>query len=269
ARMGASVAMVGRVGQDGFGRELVEGLRRDGVNAEWVRALEGATTGIASIWVEQPGGANAIAVVAGANGLLQPRDVEAAAELLGGAQAVLLQLEVPLATVEAAVKLCRQAGVRAVLDPAPARAEVAGWLGRLWAVTPNQQETEVLVGVPVRSPEEGARACRALLDRGVAVAVVKMGEQGVVVGGEPAGGIYHVPALPVQAVDTTAAGDSFAGALAACLAEGMELVAACRWANAAAALSTTRPGAQPSLPRRHEVQELVSRLGLPQPRRIG
>ena len=267
ARMGAAVAMVGRVGEDAFGDGLLAALRAEEVDVGGVGRTPGMSTGIASIWVDDSG-ANAIAVVAGANGQLSPRDVERASDLMRAGSLVLLQLEVPRPTVEAAIRLGRERGARVILDPAPAHPAAAAWLEQLWAVTPNQVEAEALVGFPVADVSSGARACRALLQGGVRVAVVKMAEQGAVVAGEGLDGVYHLPAARVEVVDTTAAGDAFAGALAAALAAGASVLEACSRANAAGALAVTRAGAQPSLPRRSEVEAFVAAGRLAPPRRV-
>lgn len=256
ARMGARVAMVGRVGRDPFGTALREALAAEGIDLAWLQQTDGVETGVASIWVDDAG-ANAIAIVPGANRRLGPADIAAAREAIAGASVVLAQLEIPPETVEALLEVAGRAGVPVILDPAPIHPRAAGWLGRVWAVAPNQVEAAALVGFAVESVADGARACRALLEAGVEVAVVKMGGQGVVVAERGAREARHIPAVPVQAVDTTAAGDAFCGALAAALAEGLPLLEACQLANAAAGLSTTRPGAQPSLPRRAEVDAFM------------
>lgn len=256
ARMGARVAMVGRVGRDPFGEALRQVLAAEGIELAWLQETDGVETGVASIWVDDRG-ANSIAIAAGANGRLSPADVEAAAEALRRAAVVLVQLEIPPETVEAVLEVAARSRTRVVLDPAPVDPRAARWLGRVWAAAPNQVEAEALVGFPVRTPQDGARACRAMLASGARVAIVKMGEQGLVVQEAGSGRAYHLPAAEVEAVDTTAAGDAFCGAFAAALADGLPVIEACRLANAAAGLSTTRPGAQPSLPRRAEVEAFL------------
>lgn len=256
ARMGARVAMVGRVGSDPFGAALRDVLAAEGIDLSWLRETEGVETGVASIWVDDRG-ANSIAIAPGANGRLSPADIEAAGELLRDAAVVLIQIEIPLETVEAVLDVAGRSGTPVILDPAPIHPRAARWLGRVWAAAPNQVEAEALVGFPVRTVEDGVRACRAMLAGGAEVAIVKMAEQGLVVAERGARHAHHIAAVDVQAVDTTAAGDAFCGALAAALAEGLPLLEACQLANAAAGLSTTRPGAQPSLPRRAEVEAFV------------
>lgn len=256
ARMGARVAMVGRVGADAFGEALRRVLEAEGIDLRYLRETPGETTGVASIWVDDSG-ANSIAIAPGANAALTPADVAASTQCFEGASAVLVQLEIPARTVEAVLGAAREAGAAVILDPAPIHPRTREWLGQVWGVAPNQVEAEALVGFPVRSVEDGRRACEALLERGVQVAIVKMAEQGAVIAERGASRAYHIPAARVKAVDTTAAGDAFCGALAAGLASGMPLLAACELANAAAGLSTTRPGAQPSLPGRAEVDAFL------------
>jgi len=267
ARMGATVAMVGRVGDDPLGAALRDVLTSEGIDVTWVQVTPGVETGVASIWVDDAG-ANAIAIAAGANGRLAPTDIEAARGLFRQAAVVLVQIEIPPETVEALLDVAGASEVPVVLDPAPIHPRAAAWLGRVWAVAPNQLEAEALVGFAVETVDDGVRACRALLDRGVEVAVVKMAEQGAVMAERGAREAYHLPAVPVQAVDTTAAGDAFCGALAAALAAGRPLLDACLVANAAAGLSTTRPGAQPSLPRLAEVEALLRERPATAPARI-
>ena len=264
ARMGASVGMVGRVGADPFGASLRQALDAEGVDLRWVTPTHDVPTGVASIWVDDRG-ANSIAIMPGANACLTPRDIEAAAPAFQGASVVLVQLEIPADTAWAALIAAEEAGTAAMLDPAPLHPQARNWLQHVWAVAPNQIEAEAIVGFPVVTVEDGRRACRVLLDKGVRVAIVKMAEQGVVVAERGVGIAYHIPAVPVEPVDTTAAGDAFCGALAAGLARGMPLLTACQLANAAAGLSTTRSGAQPSLPRLEEVEAFLRDYPSPLP----
>lgn len=256
ARMGAHVVMVGRVGRDPFGAAMRDVLAAEGIDLSWLQETEGVETGVASIWVDDQG-ANSIAIAPGANGRLTPADIEAASELFRQAAVVLVQIEIPPETVEAVLAVAGRSGTPVILDPAPIHPRAGGWLGRVWAAAPNQVEAEALVGFAVRTVEDGVRACRAILAGGAEVAIVKMAEQGLVVAEKDAGHAYHIAAADVRAVDTTAAGDAFCGALAAALASGLPLLDACGLANVAAGLSTTRPGAQPSLPRRAEVEAFL------------
>ncbi|MBI1356687.1 MAG: ribokinase [Acidobacteria bacterium] len=256
ARLGADVRMFGAVGRDVFGDLLLESLRGYGADASGVRRLE-RSTGSASITV-LPNGDNAILLAPGANGAVDASWVDAMGPSLGDKPIVLCQLEVPLPAVEALLVAADAKGARVILDPAPAYPLSPELLVRASIVTPNQTEAALLIGRPEAPPatyEDAREVCRLLHERGVRTAIVKMGEQGCLVsdGGEP----FVAPAHRVKAVDTTAAGDTFNGALAAALAEGLDLRAAVAFGNAAAAISVTRPGAQSSAPERAEVERLL------------
>lgn len=252
ARLGGQVRMVGRVGEDAFGRALKAGLKREGVDVGGVLPTLGPS-GVAFILVD-PKGQNQIAVAPGANGRLLPQDLTEAA--FQGIQVVLLQLEIPLETALRALSLGRAAGARTLLNAAPARPLPP----EAWAQTDlllvNEGEGAALLGAdPPRTPEEALALARRLRAQGPGV-VLTLGAQGVVWALEGEG---HLPAFPVQAVDTTAAGDAFAGALAVALDEGWPWAEALRFACAAGALAAARTGAQPSLPRRAEVEALLRR----------
>jgi ribokinase len=253
ARLGARVAMVGRVGNDAMGRRLVENLEEQGVDVGLVRTDEVAPTGTALIVVDEVG-ENSIVIAAGANGLLDAADLDAAEPLFAGAKLLLVQFEVPLATVAHAMAIARRHGVRVVLNPAPALAVDAGLLAGADYLVPNETEAGLLAGVEVRdlpSAEEAARKLQAL---GAPVVIVTLGADGALaVDGERA---LHVPAHPVPAVDTTAAGDAFVGGLAVALVRGWPLLDAVRYATCAGTLAVTRFGAQTSLPSAAEVQAL-------------
>src|SRR6185503_898 len=194
--------------------------------------------------------------VSGANGTLTPAELQASRSLLAAARVVLLQLEVPLETVQAAARIARAARARVILDPAPARPLPEALLREVDYLTPNETELGALVGAPPPSSEDEARRqARELVGRGARNVVVKRGEQGALLAG--ADGERSWPAVPVQAVDATAAGDAWNGAFAFALARGDTPDAAGRLANAAAAVSVTRRGAQPSLPTLGEVDALL------------
>lgn len=247
ARLGQRVAMVGRVGDDDAGRTLLAALRGDGVETSRVIVSEEAPTGLALITVSGDG-ENAIVVSPGANARVGPEDVEAAAGLLREAKATLLQLEIPLAAVAAAA---RAAGGMVILNPAPAQALPTDLLEAVAVLVPNRSELALLAGAGTpRTPEAAAEL--ALAVEGPEAIVVTLGAEGAVVVAD--GHARHVPAPAVEPVDTTAAGDSFCGALADALVRGADLEEAARFAVRAAALSTLRMGAQASLPSRSEVE---------------
>jgi len=250
ARMGAQVSMVGRVGADANGEVLRSALAADGIDAAEVEALAAAHTGVAMIWVED-GGQNRIALASGANGLLDAAGVERAAALIDAATMLIVQLEVPMATVEAAVARAHRAGVTVLMNAAPAAALPSSLWPQIDILVVNESEAAVLSDIAVVDPASAATAGVSLRERGPDRVLVTLGAQGVVV--VDAGGARHAPARPVQAVDTTAAGDTFIGALAAALCEGRSLDDAVALGQAASALCVTRRGAQASIPYRHEL----------------
>lgn len=257
ARLGGSVSMLGRVGSDDFGRTMRANLEQAGCNVEGLLSVEG-TSGIALIFVADDGH-NSIVIVPGANDRFSPQDVDAAGQFLEGVAWVLLQLENPLSTVLAAAKTARRAGARVILDPAPARSVPDELFALADIITPNETEAAILAGLapgPLR-PEQASTIARKLQARQARTVIVKLGEQGCLLVNEES---QLIPAPKVKAVDTTAAGDEFNGGLAVGLSEGLEMPAACRFANAAAALSVTRLGAQASAPTRSELDAFIRSL---------
>lgn len=241
ARAGAMTAFCAAVGDDDAGRQLLLVMQHDSVDAAWVQRLAGVPTGRALIGVSAAA-ENSIIVVAGANGLLTADHVRNAAER---ARIVLTQLEVPVATVHAALQAGRNAGATTILNPAPATKLSADLLALCDVVIPNEHEVEQLGGVD------------SLFRLGAAAVVVTLGARGATLyladGTET-----HVPAFRVDAVDTTAAGDAFCGGFAAALARGATMLGSLRFAAATAAIATTRPGAVPSLPSREEIEALLN-----------
>ena len=255
ARAGGRVTFIARVGQDLFGRQALEGFQKDGIRVDFVTQDPEAPSGVALIFVARSG-ENSIGVAPGANARLSPEDIQRAEPVIADANIVLMQLEIPLETVQAAVELAARHQVRVILNPAPARALPDSLLQRVWMVTPNETEAEQLTGVRVDSETHAVEAGKRLLGRGVSAAILTLGEQGaMVVTGEVQ---QRIPGFPVKAVDTTAAGDVFNGVLAVALAEGRPLLEAVRFANAAAALSVTKLGAQPSAPTRSAIEQFLA-----------
>lgn len=244
ARLGSAVTMVTRVGDDGFGRDVLRNLGGHGIDLTHARVAPGTANGVASIFVD-PSGENVIVIVAGANGTLSPADVDAAADDLARCDLILLQLEVPLETVYHAIKVAARLGVPAILNPAPAAPglDLARLHGLAW-FCPNETELALLAGLPVTTEDEIAAAARSLFAHGIGNVVVTLGARGARL--VTAQGVTPIPAIPVRPVDTTGAGDAFIGAFAHFLAAGEAPEPALRQAAAYAALSVTKPGAQGS-----------------------
>ena len=256
ARVGGIVAMVGRVGSDDFGVALLQNLAANGVDTVHVRRDEEAATGVALITVAA-NGQNTIVVAPGANGSVVANDVAAARALFGDGDVLLLQLEIPVPAVARAVDEARKRGTRVVLNPAPAQPLDAALLKHVDVLVPNQSELGLLTGMAVESVDEVTAAAQALRAMGVKNVIVTLGSEGVLVLDETNTSL--LPPYAVEVVDTTAAGDAFVGAFAVALGRGATLVEAARWGNAAGALAVTKAGAQPSLPSRAELEQMLAR----------
>jgi len=257
-RLGGRGKMVGRVGQDIFGRQLKSNLESAGVDTRGVLLTEHESTGVALILVEA-GGQNQIVVVSGANGALRPQDIQASSELFGDGF-LLMQLESPLETVEAAASLGRATSMVTILDPAPARPLAAALLRNIDVLTPNESEALVILGCQGNaiSIEEAPKVAESLLKLGPRKVILKLGAKGAWLADGKSS--RHFPSRKVVAIDVTAAGDTFNGALAVALAEGKAMEAAISFANCAATISVTRPGAQASIPLRSEVDAITGMI---------
>lgn len=246
ARLSTPVAMIGRVGDDPFGRQLLDSLESDGVDTAAISRSATAGTGTALITVDATG-QNRIVVVPGANAEVTPALVEEHRALIRSASVLLLQLEVPVESCLRAAEIAAEAGVPVILDPAPAPpVPLPVRLRELTAlVTPNEMEATVLTAVAVEGRRGADEAARALAAQGFSRVVIKAGSEGAYL--YQSGQGEWIDAFPVRVVDTTAAGDAFAGGVAAALHRGFCLTTALRWGAAAGALAVTRPGAQPSM----------------------
>lgn len=253
ARLGAEVTFVARLGSDIFGDRAIAGYEQDGIDTTWIVRDPETASGVALIFVDEAG-ENSIAVASGANARLTAEDVERAQDAIASADVLLVQLEVPLAAVSRAIELAHSAGVRVILNPAPAREVPTSLLSRVSVATPNEHEIKVVVGEGDR-----VRSVAKMLDAGTQTVLVTLGAQGVLWAEK--GQQVRIPAFRVQAVDTTAAGDAFNGALAYALASELAMQEAIRYASAAAAIAVTRMGAQPSLPTRTEVKVFLRQAG--------
>ncbi len=255
ARAGGDVAFVGCVGDDPYGAQVRGNLEADGIDTRFVFTEPGVASGTALILVGG-GGENYISVAPGANGCLTPARVDSAREAIEAASIVITQCEIPPDTLEHVVALAARLGKPVLLNLAPARALGADALSKLSILAVNETEAEFLTGLKVAADRDVPEAADALLARGPRTVVLTLGARGAYIAG---GGVRDlVPGFAVDAVDTTAAGDVHCGALAVALVEGRPMLEAVRFANAAAALSVTRLGAQPSAPRRREVEAILS-----------
>jgi ribokinase len=257
ARLGARVSFIARVGNDSRGAICLQRLVEEGVNVEGIVRDRELPTGVALIMVDE-NGHKQIMTAPGANRTLSVEDVRSQHERLKRTMVALAQLEVPVETVLVAFQICRAAGARTVLDPAPAVPVPDELLRLIDVVRPNATEAEVLTGIRVEDRASAARAARRLIDRGAKAAIVQAGGDGDLAVWND--GERWLPKLAVESVDATGAGDAFAAALAVQLAEGKSIAEAASFANAAAALATTKLGAQAGLPTRAAVQDLLDSL---------
>lgn len=250
ARLGGLVTMIGRVGQDAFGETLLASQQDSGVNTRHIIPTPDISTGVALITLDA-NGQNTIVVASGANALLSPQDIVTAEEAFNGASVLLLQLETPMNSVIQAAKMAKKHGVKVVLNPAPAQYLPEQLLKNVDYLIPNQQELALVTGIDVVT-----LALNALLGLGPQAVLVTLGGSGVMVaeGDENT----RIDSFSVPVVDTTAAGDAFIGAFGVGLAENKTIHQAALMGNAAGAIAVTRPGAQPSLPMRTELDEFLA-----------
>jgi ribokinase len=254
ARAGGHVTLVARVGRDIFGQQAIEGFQKDGICVDHVFRDKASPSGVALIFVARDG-ENSIAVASGANGKLSPADVKKAKAAIAAAAILVMQLETPIETVAAAADIAAAKGVQVILNPAPAQPLSDSLLKKISILTPNETEAELLTGIKVDNDGAAAKAAQKLLDKGVKTVIITLGARGAWVATAEGGRL--VPGFKVTPVDSTAAGDIFNGALAVGLSEGKPLDDAVRFANAAAALSVTKLGAQPSAPKRKEIEKFL------------
>jgi ribokinase len=251
ARLGGDVAFIAKVGDDLFGRNSIERYKSENMDISHVVKDSESESGVALITVDEKG-ENCIAVAPGANCKLGKKDIDAAAEEFGNAEYILMQLEIPMETIEYAADIALKKGIKVILNPAPAATLPEGLLSKLFLITPNRTEASQLSGVNVTSRADAERAAEVFLSKGVKNVVITLGSEGALV--KSRNSCTFVPAHKVKAVDTTAAGDTFSGAITVALSEGKSLDEAVEFATKASAISVTRLGAQPSVPYRKEIQ---------------
>jgi ribokinase len=251
ARLGASVAMIGCVGEDAYGEQLRQALLAEGIDCQGVTRVADDSTGVAMIVVDD-NSQNAIIIVAGANGHVSADVVDDFDALLSQADVIICQLEVPMVTVGHVLKRGHELGKVVILNPAPASGPLpAEWYAWVSYLIPNESEATALTGLPVDSVASADTAATALLAAGVSKVIVTLGEHGALFASNAVS--QHFPAPKVKPLDTTAAGDTFVGGFAAALSEGKSESDAIRFGQIAAAISVTRSGAQPSIPTVSEV----------------
>jgi ribokinase len=250
ARAGAAVELVACVGDDTFGEEALQGFAEAGVGTDFVARTSEAPSGVALIVVDEEG-ENSIAVAPGANAKLRPEHVERAEGAIASAEVLVAQLEIPLETVQAAVERAAAHGARIVLNPAPAQSLGEEMYQHVSFLTPNESEAKQLAGRAGEDDVSLRGVADELLSKGVEAVLITLGARGVLVATPDRR--EQIDGIAVDAVDTTAAGDVFNGALATALSDGKTVSEAARFANAAAALSVTRAGAQPSAPGREDI----------------
>lgn len=250
ARLGAEVVFIAKVGDDIFGRQAVELFKQEGIDTSCIATDAGYPSGVALISVDGRG-ENCIVVASGANANFLPGDLAAAEEKIKNAAFILMQLEIPLATVEYVAGVAAGHRVPVILNPAPACALPDELLRKVMVLTPNQKEAEMLTGVTITNKGSAEKAARALADKGVGVVVITLGAEGALMLADKQ--LAWIAAPTVKAVDTTAAGDVFCGALTVALSEGRAMKEAVAFACTVAALSVTRMGAQSSAPTRVEL----------------
>ena len=253
ARLGGNVLFISSVGDDFFGERTLQSLRNEGINAEFTRIDRQKPSGVAVITVDN-NGENTIVVNPGANSTLLPNDIQYVEDLIISNDFVLMQLEIPIETVEYIIGICSKKGVKVILNPAPAQELSRKASEQIYLLTPNEKEASLLSGIPVIDEASARKAAKALVAKGVQNVIITLGSKGILA-------LYkeqfiYMRAKEVEVVDTTAAGDVFNGALVVALNEGQSIKAALNFANQASAISVTRFGAQSSAPYRHETEHL-------------
>ena len=252
ARLGGKVDFVAKVGNDPFGIRSIDQYKAEGIGTKHVVVDKEHPSGVALILVDAHG-ENSIAVASGANAHLLPEDVDRAKGAIEDCDILLMQLETPMETIEHAAQMARRAGCKVILNPAPAHSLPESLLTNLYMLIANETEAEYISGTRITDMDSVARAADIICHRGVENVVITLGSKGAFIKERDT---YHqVPALKVKAVDATAAGDTFCGAVCVALAEGRGITEAVTFANRAAAVTVTRMGAQSSLPYRREVEE--------------
>jgi len=254
ARSGADVLFITKVGNDHFGRQAIDGFKKEKIRTEFVYIDKSAPSGVALIMVDEEG-QNIISVAPGANARLTPANVRKAKSVIKSAQVLLVQLEIPIETAVEAIKIAADCNIKTILNPAPAKPLPDDLFSKITIITPNETEAEILTGIKIIDEQSASVAARSLYEKGVQTVVITLGGKGAFIYDDKNSNI--IPPPRVKPVDTTAAGDVFNGAIAVAVAEGKSIIEAIKFANAAAALSVTKLGAQPSAPKRNQILKLM------------
>jgi ribokinase len=250
ARLGGNVSFICKVGNDIFGQQAVQLFEKEGIDASYIFTDTENPSGVALITVDEQA-ENCIAVASGANANLMPEDITSVEKAIEEADYVLMQLEIPMETVEYVAEMAFRNNKKVILNPAPAQSLSKMLLQHLYVITPNETEAEIITGIKITDLQSAAEAARSIANQGVPNVIITLGSKGALLYKDEAP--IEIPAQKVEAIDTTAAGDVFNGALTLALSEGMDFVEAVRFACKAAAISVTRIGAQASAPYREEV----------------
>lgn len=251
ARLGADVVLIGRVGADVFGKELIKNLRENGIDTKYIIEDSETYTGLALIMVDEDGD-NILAVASGADMRIRKEDIDRAEEIIKLSDILLIQLETPLQIVEYAINIAFNEGVKVLLNPAPAQKLSKDLLKKVYVLIPNEKEAELLSNVKIKDLNSSKISAKKLLENGTKNIVITLGKNGSIIATKEE--TVHINGLNVNAIDTTGAGDAFCGALAVALSSGKELKEAVIYANYAGALATTKIGAQEALPTKEELE---------------
>ena len=253
ARLKGNVHFIAKTGNDLFGKRSIEQYEDEGIHVENIYSDPTLPSGVALIMVDM-NGENSIAIASGANGSLSPEDIRKAQPTIEKGDILLMQLEIPIETVEYAAQIASEQGIKVILNPAPARALSNKLLQNLYMIIPNETEAEILSGIKVTDWESARKAADIISAKGVDIVVITLGSKGALIKEKDT--FHEVPVPKVKAVDTTAAGDTFCGALCVALSEDVNVLDAVKFANKCASITVTRMGAQPSLPYRKEIDVL-------------
>ena len=258
SRSGAHTQFLACLGDDAIAQDILQQFQHDGINIQAIQQIPQHNTGLAFIYVNHQA-ENCIGIYAGANARLSPEYVMQHAALIQNADALLLQLETPLDSLSTAIQIAKAAGKMVVLNPAPAQKLSDEFLQHIDLITPNETEASQLTGITVKDLSSAEHAAQHLHQQGISNVIITLGEHGIWLSEQGHG--QHLAAFKVKAVDTTAAGDTFNGALMTALLEGQNLFNACSFASAAAAIAVTQLGAQPSIPWRSQIDTFLEKIG--------